>query len=507
MEFFLLLYIVLIYINNINNYVLIPFDISIENQKNNIDLNNDILSLKFLEEPYINLTIGDPQQTIKMRLTLNQHEIIIRDSEYNYTLSNSFKINKIYDGKYVCNETFNLFTINSSKELNEYIHKDNNNRKIIQQNNYKEYNNVKFIHLNMTEHNYLEKEMEQKEIDKLLLSNYGMLGLRLNKKNDDMSPQLIKSLRQIKSINDSIFTFYFNKGNNDDHYGYLIIGDKFTDTEKEFEETNSTLFGMRDVSLSWDLRTDTIYSKAKDNSKDISLFLEKNIVVELLIEESYFLGDEKYKSFIDTIFFNDLVEKKVCTYKRMSIDTSFGTYVCDSKSKIFLDYYNNIFPNLVFHNEKIGDEFILTKKDLFFYNDYNKSDTNIYFIIYFSYIYTKKWMLGRPFLEKYRLSFNIDASEIMYHKKKYIDDDEEIVDVNNNNNENYEKDNTIIKVIVIIVLVIIIFFLGFFLHKLITKIPRKKKANELDDDFDYTEKNDKDKKLCNDDLVINNNDN
>ena len=191
----------------------------------------------------------------------------------------------------------------------------------------------------------------------------------------------------------------------------------------------------------------------------------------------------------------------------MSIDTSFGTYVCDSKSDIFLDYYNNKFPNLVFHNEKIGDEFILTKKDLFFYNDYNKSDTNIYFMIYFSYIYTKKWMLGRPFLEKYRLSFNIDASEIMYHKKKYIDDDEEIVDVNNNNNENYEKDNTIIKVIVIVVLVIIIFFLGFFLHKLITKIPRKKKANELDDDFDYTEKNDKDKKLCNDDLVINNNDN
>ena len=175
----------------------------------------------------------------------------------------------------------------------------------------------------------------------------------------------------------------------------------------------------------------------------------------------------------------------------MLADQSFGTYACDSKSKIFIDYYNNKFPDLIFYNENIGEEFILTKKELFFYNNYNKSDTNLYFMIYFSTVYISKWMLGRPFLEKFRLSFDLGNSEILYHKKKISNEEEErnkIINGGDNENTNF---STALKVILIIVLVLIIFFLGFLFHRLITRMPRKKKANELEDGFDYTEKNEK----------------
>ena len=71
--------------------------------------------------------------------------------------------------------------------------------------------------------------------------------------------------------------------------------------------------------------------------------------MELNLEKSYFLGSHNYKEFIETVFFNELVEKKVCQYQKMLFDECFGTYVCDSKSELFLDYLytpSNLFPFL-----------------------------------------------------------------------------------------------------------------------------------------------------------------
>ena len=508
MEIFIkILFIILIIYNVKCNYILIPFDTFIYNPRyNNTYLQNDILSMKYSEDLYINLSLGNPIQTIKLLLRLDQYEIIIKEPSYISSLSNSFKLNKFIENKYICNDTFHFITINSSKELNDYIHKDKINNKNMEQNYYKDFNDIKFVYLNKTtSYKFLEKDLDDKEIEKIISNDYGMLGLRLSYINIDSSPDLIKTLKGNKAINSSIFTFVFNDNKKDEHYGYVIIGSKFTDTEKEYEETNNTYFAMRYSRLSWDLKTNTIYSQTKSNSnsnsKNNDLYLEKNIDVQLIIEKGYILGTYNYKKYIEDIFFNELVKEKVCQYKNLLIEYSIGTYVCNSKSKLFLDYYNNIFPDLIFKTDNIEDELILTKNDLFFYNEYNRSDTNIYFIIYFSTIYTTKWMLGRTFFKKYRLSFNSDTSYIVYHKKKI---EEEKIE-NNVNNENIKNNNNIIiKIIFIIFLILIIFLLGFLFHKSITKIPRKQKANELEDEFDYSIANDKNRKISNN-LDINTN--
>ena len=466
-----------------SNYIIIPFDTFIYNPKNNEILENDIISMKLSEDIYSNLSIGSPAQDIKTLLRLDQYEPTIKEPKYNSSLSSSFKLRSIQD-KLIANDTFHFITINSSEEINKFIHND----KSIDKNLYKEYKDIKFVYLNETSnYKFLEKYLMDREVEKIIRYNYSMLGLRLRFMNVDYNPDFIQSLRQIKAINSSIFTFYINnnkKENIHEHYGYLIIGDKFTDTEKEFEETNNTFFSLRDSSISWDIAIDNIYSESKSNSKFNEIYLEKKQKVELLIEKSYILGTRNYKSFIENAFFNELVGYNVCEYRNSLMEHSYGTYVCDSTSKIFIDFYNNKFPELIFKTERITDELILDKNDLFFYNNYNKSDTNIYFLIFFSTMYTSKWMLSRPFLEKYRLSFNIDTRFIMYHKKKFSEN--QIENETKEDNRDTNSFNLIIKILVIIFLVSIIFLLGFLFHKLITKKPRKQKANELNDDYDYS---------------------
>ena len=483
MKFNILIFLNILFLSEIaSNYIIIPFDTFIYNPKNNAILQNDILSMKLSEDIYSNFSIGNPAQSIKTLLRLDRYEITIKEPEYNSSSSNSFKLKSVQD-KFIGNDSFHFLTINSLEELNNFIHNDTKN---IESNLYKEYKDIKFVYINETSnYKFLEEDLFDKEIEKIIAYNYSMLGLRLRFINTDYNPDFIQTLKQMKFINSSIFTFYINNNKKEnDHYGYLIIGDKFIDTKNEFEETNNTFFSLRGSSLSWDIGIDNVYSEPKSNNKFNEIYLEKNQDVELNIEKSYILGTNNYKSFIEKAFFNELIAYNACEYKNSLIEFSYGTYVCDSTSKVFKDFYNNKFPELIFKTERITDELILNQDDLFFYNKYNKSDTNIYFMVFFSTMYTSKWMLSRSFLEKYRLSFNIDTRFIVYHKRKFTENKIE----NTTKEEDRGKDNInlIIKIVVIVFFALIIFLLGFLFHKLITKKPRKQKANELNDDYDYS---------------------
>ena len=208
---------------------------------------------------------------------------------------------------------------------------------------------------------------------------------------------------------------------------------------------------------------------------------ERSINSELKVEISYILGSGDYKTFIEKEFFFFLIEKKVCEYKALKIDLSYSTFICDGKSNIFLDYYNNKFPDLVFILKNIDDNLTLTKEDLFFKNTNNKSDTNFYFRIFFHYNKKNTWALGRIFLRKYRLSFSYDESLIYYHKSKNMNNIKENTILKDDKNNNGQ----FMKIIIFVFLGIIIFIFGFLFHKSIIKLPRKLKVNELDDIYCY----------------------
>ena len=99
------------------------------------------------------------------------------------------------------------------------------------------------------------------------------------------------------------------------------------------------------------------------------------------------------------------------------------------------------------------------------------------------------WILGIPFLKKYRLSFNYDTKSIGYYKN----DDKIIFEIKKEENNKYSFfNNSFFKIICIVILVVIFFILGMIYQRKIIKFPRKIKANELEDnyEYDFNKKND-----------------
>ena len=95
------------------------------------------------------------------------------------------------------------------------------------------------------------------------------------------------------------------------------------------------------------------------------------------------------------------------------------------------------------------------------------------------------WILGIPFLKKYPFSFNYDNLMIGYLKKN------ETPFQQNSIFSLYKKE--IIILTIFIFSIILAFNIGKYTHKRMSKMPRKSKANELEDNYEYIE----DKKVNN----------
>ena len=116
--------------------------------------------------------------------------------------------------------------------------------------------------------------------------------------------------------------------------------------------------------------------------------------------------------------------------------------------------------------------FELNSSDLF----YKSTNGNIFFLIVFDlHFFTTK--IGKPFLKKYPFTVDNDKNTISLY-------------VLDNENINSKTNNTIIYLAILICVVIILLGLAaFLLYKLYwKKIKNKKRANELDEDYEYLSK-------------------
>ena len=92
---------------------------------------------------------------------------------------------------------------------------------------------------------------------------------------------------------------------------------------------------------------------------------------------------------------------------------------------------------------------------------------------------SKKWNFGIPFLKKYLLIYDYDHKVIGFYKqynKKYL--------LKENNSI-----NNIIKIFLIILLFLVFGIFGFIISKNIYGLNRKKRLNELQENYQYKEKN------------------
>ena len=479
----------------INNFFVLPFEtVYINDETISGKEYNDLL---FQNELYVNLSMGTPIQNIKAILKMDKYGFIIYEDAYNCNISSTYEIvdedltiSWVWSYiSYPSKDHFYLPSFNSYDTFNKYIEKKGGNEI---EHNITKANKTTFLRIHI-------KDINANNFN-LMFHNYAIVGLQLNAyKQNFNAPEFIESLREGKNIKLDTFSLKFNNVKEkgffyNDNRGYLIIGEELTDQENEKEIIKYTKAIKYGGEIKWQTIFDNIYSKEK-NEKEIkngnysNEYRTESKQGNFFVNYPYILGPKEYNSFINDTFFNDLIEQNLCYINYNIHNNDYYSYICDSTSKVFMEKLNNSFPDLIFEHKELEENFTLTKNDLFSFNYFNKSDTNLYFLVMFAnpkskeYIY--HWILGIPFLKKYRLSFNYEAKEIGYYKY-----DGEIRKKNKNektNNKSFFKSTTF-KIICIIILVAIIFILGMICQRILIKSPRKAKANELEDDYEYTAK-------------------
>ena len=473
----IILFIIYVLIKQIKNFYVLPFHTVLINDgllKENIDLYDYL----FQSELYTNLTIGSPPQIVKSLIKFESNGFYIYQGAFNYTLSSSSKKYYWQIDKWFFNSV--SYMITDHFYFNLYNTFNNFNNKNIKDNKIKT-NETLFIIISKIKEN----------INKNYI-NYGIIGLAYNDKKSLESPEsginFINICKNNWNLKNKVFYVDFDKDNytynkffNNYHKGYLILGRDLTEDEKEKNKIKYTyLIKDRDTS-NWIINFDQIYSKTNsDNNIKINF---KQLGAQIGVNMPYLIGTNEYLNYINVTFFSELINQKLC-FVRMINDTEtkndLFSFVCNGKSDVFKNVLNNNFSELVFESKDLEKNFSLNKYDLFSYNNFDKSDTNLYFLVLFNHnqkTQNKNWILGVLFFKKYIISFDYENKRVGYYLSKEIQMLEQ---------KESKYIGIIFKIIGIIILISIIFILGMKYQKNKIKIPRKNKANELDDDYEYS---------------------
>ena len=122
------------------------------------------------------------------------------------------------------------------------------------------------------------------------------------------------------------------------------------------------------------------------------------------------------------------------------------------------------FPKLSFYHKDINFTFVLTYEDLF-----EVINDKLYCKLIFQNNINTRWNLGIPFLKKYMMTF--DQNKKLFGFYKELKEKRSIFSLFN---------------IICFILFLIIIFLIIFLIKYINKKQRRVRANEIEEDIDYT---------------------
>ena len=325
----------------------------------------------------------------------------------------------------------------------------------------------------------LDFYFDKNDNDNALCVNFGL--------NLDTSENtnLITQLKKKNYINKYIWTLKYLT--EDD--GLILLGTEphFYDKENYKYENYCTMKAIPNQSpeTAWSFIMDKVIIDHKNKSTEYPLSEKK---VDFLIDRGLIIGTDEYKKKIDEIFFNDLINKKICHIDTETFnDEEQGTkeeyyiYWCNTNSFMGNKYtiektYYNTFPSLNLTLQQYNMTFALNKEDLFF-DKYGKT----FFLIIFKKSGSQNniWKLGESFFAKYQFTFDLDKKTVGFYNKNF----------KNENISEQPKSSGSMNVLYIIILVIIVAILvvvAYFFGKKLNE-SRKRRANELnDDDFEYS---------------------
>ena len=273
------------------------------------------------------------------------------------------------------------------------------------------------------------------------------------------SANFITQLKKRDKINSYVFSIKYT---NDDN-GEIIIGDLPHEYSPEKYSSQNYFFDTVSITKEPPFNWHFTYDKCLYGEEEV----DKSNMVKLSIDFGFIKGNSFLKKSLEKNFFN----VNNCNKKQIN---EYDTYYCTKDAlknfkPIIFELQSKYCPT----NTNANFEF--TADDLFI-KDNNDNDKYNFQIIFKDGLF-HNWVFGKPLFKKYQMVFDQDKKTYGF----YLDNNNIINSIPNSNGNTSSK----ISWMLVIFLFIVSLGLLYALHKLLPKIPRKLKANELEENFSY----------------------
>ncbi len=420
----ILLIIFLLFKKLLQKKIILPFK-TMESTKG--EFNDEFMGKLYYNNIYVNISFGSQKQIFPLCIKLQQLPTYITD----ISVKGNFKKFKSNES-----ETYKQLSYYSNVTLHPskgYISKDS----------------IFFENIKIEKFNFVVASELSKNYDYYS----GELGLKLY---DKFASRMTHFIDQLKS-NDLIDKYYFTLRYKNNDEGDLIIGELQHEYDNNYKSDNYTYskVGIDGYEIGWFFHFDNVYFGNKDiNSGEDNRYNDVIFAYEL----GLIIGSYDYKIFVYKNFFETLIKDKKCYEKNLDFETIY--YVCDKNVDI------KKLKNLIFYSKKLNFNISLTYEDLFL-----KHENKYYFLVIFKHYKQRPWEFGKPFFKKYEAVFDKDTKTIGFYKIKY----------------NKQINKTVLTLIfVIFCLIILLGISSYIIYRFIKNRPRKIRANELEEGFDYT---------------------
>ena len=472
------------------SYIIFPLiktNISYFNTLKNI---SDIINYIFYDPPIVEFNLGTPEQKCNAIVKPDDHIIYL--TSYNHNITEIDKSSNLLKLKYSNINYFNdlnSISIEYNETKSQLYYACNIKKYKITYDNFKIMDNIS----NGNKLNFALASSVQYE-------EPGSIGLQLNNETSflSFSKSFLFQLKNNGYINNYKWFIYYGEKDQQD---YLIIGTsprEFIhpitgkkilpldfDLDKDYFRIYDEIYNKK---CQMKIRFNEIYITSNINKLDKDEGFEEKVNNKncyLKVDIGVIVGTTEYENYLKNNFFKDYLLNNKCFIQniRMRADLYPFTYRYFYCQDTLYKEMKKSFKSLVFKHIDFSENFILTFNDLFI----NRKGFLIFLVIFHN-LENNYWNLGNIFMRKYQFAFDFGNKQIeYYHNRNKI---EGIIDENDTNDKNSKHINEILKYIGIICLsVIIVFlliFLGFILGKKIYKV-RKKRANELVDNYEYKE--------------------
>ena len=470
---------IILSIDNSNNYIIIPFKSAYKNYNLTYDNSSNFIS-KFRKEMdknqlYVKIPIGEPK----------------KDTIFFFTNKNYFALlmNTCPKGMHSLYDPYKskTFTYDTKSKVTYYDLLDAKNGN----DNFSFYNNKQMKENVIFNTDIIVDNHTRAKNDYELGTYCGKIGLLVSTFYFSTYVNFIISLKEKNIIPSYQWGIYFFEGNKsynidkeiqNNYDGFYIVGLTENDYLNIFNTniTYNTYIGNPIYSMIGG-KFDKIYFNYLNNTINCS----KVTNFEIDIEKNYIACPNDYWEKIKKYYFNQYFENDICK-EIVSIDEynrKENMIICNLTIKEELKN----FPKLYLFYRELNFNSSLDYKDLFI-----EINNKIYFLIIYPQGINLVWNFGKILVKKYSFMFDQDKKQIYYiHYGTNSDNEYEKDKIDNDKNNNAGKNNKIyIYLSIIIIFIIVAGIVGFIFGRKIWEKHRKRKAFELDDNYDYTKEND-----------------